>query len=134
MILILIFRRMWRWLRANDGAPSSCFPRAMILHSWIELVPSANPTQPHLLTSPNYMVIHTMQIIKENCINNKRKQKFESIFFQKIPDIKNGKKEIGVKVRKQNFQEHILDKKIGTKICRRQKSRNKLNSQNFVKK
>ena len=58
-----------------------------------------------------------MQIIKENCINNKRKQKFESIFFQKIPDIKNGKKEIGVKVRKQKFQDHILNKKIGIKIC-----------------
>ena len=55
---------------------------------------------------------HTKLCEKEKNLRKKReKQKFESIFFpKKITNAKNGKKEIGVKIRKQNFQKHILHK------------------------
>ena len=43
-------------------------------------------------------------------------------------------KKIGVKVRKQNFQDYIFYNKKLEKNCGRKNSRNKLNTHNFAKK
>ena len=44
----------------------------------------------------------------------------------------NGKKEIGVKIRKQNFQKHILHKKIGIEMCGREKKNTKIFGQKLL--
>jgi len=63
-----------------------------------------------------------------------KKEKSKSLnqyFLSKnITNAKNGKK-IGVKIRKQNFQKHILHKKIGIKMCGREKRTQKYLDKNF---
>ena len=50
-------------------------------------------------------------------MEKREKQKFESIFFvQKYYKRQKWKKEIGVKIRKQNFQKHILHKKLESRF------------------
>jgi len=63
----------------------------------------------------------------------REKQKFESIFFvQKYYKRQKWKKEIGVKIRKQNFQKHILHKKIGIEMCGREKKNTKISGQKLL--
>ena len=60
---------------------------------------------------------HTELCEKEKNSRKKEKQKFESIFFvQKYYERRKWKKEIGVKIRKQNFQKHILHKKLESRF------------------
>ena len=61
---------------------------------------------------------HTELFEKEKNSRKKReKQKFESIFFvQKYYERRKWKKEIGVKIRKQNFQKHILHKNLESRF------------------
>jgi len=54
---------------------------------------------------------------REKFEEKREKQKFESIFFvQKYYERRKWKKEIGVKIRKQNFQKHILHKKLESRF------------------
>jgi len=75
---------------------------------------------------------HTELCEKEK--NSRKKEKSKSLnqyFLSKnIMNAENGKK-IGVKVRKQNFQDYIFYNK---KLWKKKNSRNKLNTQNFRKK
>ena len=54
---------------------------------------------------------------REKIEEKREKQKFESIFFfQKYYERQKWKKEIGVKIRKQNFEKHILHKKLESRF------------------
>ena len=77
---------------------------------------------------------HTELCEKEK--NSRKKEKSKSLnqyFLSKnITNAKNGKKEIGVKIRKQNFQKHILHKKIGIEMCGREKKNTKISGQKLL--
>ena len=64
-----------------------------------------------------------MQIIKENCINNKRKQKFESIFFPKDSGYQKWKKINWSKSQETKFSEtHFAQKNWNRDVWEKKKN------------
>ena len=76
---------------------------------------------------------HTELCEKEK--NSRKKEKSKSLnqyFLSKnIMNAENGKKEIGVKIRKQNFQKHILHKKLESRFVGEKKEHKNIWTQSF---